>query len=167
MAVSEALEILARAIATGVIATALLDLFNLAQKRILNAPTPDWGLVGRWIGHMPQGRFVHDSIGKAPPIPGERAIGWIAHYAIGVAFATIAILAFGVGWARQPTFLPAFIVGIVGVIAPYFMLQPGMGMGIAASKAPNPTLARIRSLITHTVFGVSLYVAARIVAAIW
>ena len=35
----------------------------------------DLGLVGRWLGHMPRGRFRHDSIARAPFISGERLIG--------------------------------------------------------------------------------------------
>ncbi|MBA3260744.1 MAG: DUF2938 family protein [Gemmatimonadales bacterium] len=34
------------------------------------------------------------------------------------------------------------------------------GLGIAASRTPNPTQARLKSLVTHTVFGVGLYVCA-------
>jgi hypothetical protein len=35
-----------------------------------------------------------------------------------------------------------------------------MGNGIAASKTPNPTLSRLRSILGHTVFGIGLYIAA-------
>jgi hypothetical protein len=38
-------------------------------------------------------------------------------------------------------------------------MQPGMGLGIAARRAPNPTAARMRSLTTHAVFGIGLYAA--------
>ena len=39
-------------------------------------------------------------------------------------------------------------------------MQPAMGAGIAASKTPRPRVARLRSLVTHTVYGVGLYVSA-------
>src|SRR5262249_54573116 len=139
---------------------------NVFQKRVLRAPVPDWRLVGRWVGHFPQGQFAHESIAKAAPIPGEHALGWLAHYCVGVAFAALAILVWGLDWARHPTLLPALIIGVAGVVAPFFLLQPGMGLGIAASKAPNPTQARLRSLLAHTVFGVGLYLAALAVAAL-
>jgi hypothetical protein len=38
-------------------------------------------------------------------------------------------------------------------------MQPGMGAGIAASRAPRPNAARLQSLVTHTIFGLGLYVA--------
>jgi hypothetical protein len=150
----------------GVIATAILDLFNVFQKRVLRAQVPDWRLVGRWVGYLPRGRFTHDSIAKAAPILGEHALGWVAHYAVGITFATIAVLVWGLDWARHPTFLPALVIGLVSVVAPFFILQPGMGHGIAASRAPNPTQARLRSLMAHTVFGIGLYLAAVFVAAL-
>jgi len=43
---------------------------------------------------------------------------------------------------------------------PYLIMQPSFGLGIAASKAPEPTSARLRSLMAHTAFGVGLYVCA-------
>lgn len=159
-------EIVLRALLMGAIATAFLDLFNVFQKRVLRAPVPDWRLVGRWVGHFPQGRFAHASIAKAAPVPAEHALGWIAHYAVGISFAMLAILVWGLDWARHPTLLPALITGVASVVAPFFILQPGMGHGIAASKAPNPNQARVRSLISHTVFGIGLYVAALLVAAL-
>ena len=159
-------EVLERGVLMGVIATALLDLFNVFQKRVLHAPAPDWRLVGRWVGYIPQGRLTHASIAKAAPIAGEHALGWITHYAVGITFATLAVLLWGLDWARHPTFLPALITGIASIVAPFFILQPGMGLGIAASKAPNPTQARLRSLTNHTVFGAGLYLAALLVAAI-
>ena len=44
--------------------------------------------------------------------------------------------------------------------APYLIMQPGLGMGIAASKTPKPNVARLRSLVNHTVFGLGLYLSA-------
>jgi hypothetical protein len=38
-------------------------------------------------------------------------------------------------------------------------MQPGMGLGIAASRAPDPRAARLRSLTTHAIFGLGLYAA--------
>ena len=79
-------------------------------------------------------------------------IGWTAHYLTGIAFAGILIGVFGTAWLG-----PALAVGIGTVIAPFFLMQPGMGAGIAASKMPRPNAARLQSLITHAVFGLGLY----------
>lgn len=153
------LEYLAPAVMTGVGATAIMDAWAFARKRFFGIPSPDYGLVGRWFAHLAHGQFRHESIAAAPPVRGERVIGWTAHYAIGIAFAAILLALFGVDWARHPTLAPAFFVGIAGLAAPFLVMQPGMGLGIAASRTPCPPVARIRSFMTHMVFGFGLYAA--------
>lgn len=153
-------EFIIRAVLIGVGATAVLDLWAQFAKRALAIPGPNWNMVGRWIGHFPQGRLVHENMTLASPVRGERAIGWSAHYAIGVVFAGLLLAIAGLDWARHPTLPPALICGVLTVAAPFLVMQPGMGAGIAASKTPNPNLARRRSLLAHTVFGLGLYVAA-------
>jgi hypothetical protein len=139
----------------GIGATAVTDLWALARKRFFGIAPPDFGLVGRWIAHMPRGRFRHESIAAAPAVPGERAVGWVTHYLIGVAFACLLLAIWGVEWIRQPRLVPALIVGGVTVVAPLFLMQPAMGHGFSAQRA-------LHSLVTHLVFGVGLYVAGRI-----
>ena len=145
---------------TGVGATAVTDIWAIARKRLLGISLPDYGLVGRWLAYLPRGRFRHDPIAASPPLRGERLIGWTAHYLIGIAFAAILLALWGLEWARQPTLGPALIVGIGSVAAPFLLMQPGMGAGIAASRTPRPAAARLQSLATHTIFGLGLYAAA-------
>jgi hypothetical protein len=158
------MEFVLRAILIGVGATLLLDAWSLLQSALFRAPPPNMAMLGRWAGHLFRGRFAHASIAKAEPIEGERLVGWAAHYAIGVMFAAALVALCGLGWAREPTLLPALVFGIVTVAAPYLLLQPATGLGFAASRAPNPNAARLKSLVSHTVFGVALYLAALVVA---
>jgi hypothetical protein len=60
---------------------------------------------------------------------------------------------------RQPTLAPALAVGIATVAAPFLLMQPGMGAGIAARRTPRPGSARLHSVVMHTVFGLGLYAA--------
>ena len=144
-------------------ATMVMDLWAIARKRLLGVPPPDYGLVGRWLGHMAlSGRFRHDRIAAAPAVRGERLIGWTAHYVIGIAFATLLIAIWGSAWLRQPTLGPALLVGVGTVAAPFLLMQPGMGAGIAASRTPRPAAARLQSLVTHAIFGLGLYAAGRV-----
>jgi len=140
-------------------ATLATDLWAIARRRLLGVPGPDYGLVGRWFAHMARGRFRHERIAAAPPVRGELLIGWTAHYLIGVAFAGVLLAVCGLAWVRQPTPAPALAMGIATVSAPFLLMQPGMGAGIAASRAPRPNAARLQSLITHTIFGLGLYAA--------
>ncbi len=153
-------EFVASALMIGIGATAILDLWSLLLQRLFGIPVADWGMVGRWFGHFPKGRFVHDNIRAATPVHGETLIGWTAHYAIGIFYAALLLAIWGLEWARQPTLLPPLILALATIVAPFFTMQPGMGAGIAASRTPNPTQARLRSLLNHAVFGIGLYVSA-------
>jgi hypothetical protein len=93
-------------------------------------------------------------------VAGEGPIGWLAHYAIGVTFALLLLAIWGRAWLDSPTIGPALVVGLGTIVAPWFVMQPAFGAGVAGSKTPNPTATRLRNLGTHTVYGVGLYVAA-------
>lgn len=159
-------EMAFRILLVGVGATLVMDLWGWLLRRVYGVGGLDYRMVGRWLGHMPRGQFRHDGIGRAPAVRAEALIGWAAHYGIGIAFAFGLASAAGAGWLQQPTLVPAVIVGLVTVALPYFVMQPAFGMGIAGSRTPDPTAARLRSLITHLVFGTGLYLAARLVAAV-
>ena len=87
-------------------------------------------------------------------------MGWIAHYVIGAVYALALVVLVSASWLARPTLLPALLFGVGSVLVPFLVMQPSFGLGIAASRAPNPTQARLRSLMAHTVFGVGLYVSA-------
>jgi len=152
-------EVLARAALIGVGATLTMDLWALLLKRF-GIPSLNFALLGRWIGHLPEGKFVHERIADAAAVRGERLLGWGAHYTIGIGFAGLLLAAFGLGWARSPSLWPALAVGVGTVVAPLFILQPALGAGIASSKTPRPVLNSLKSLATHTVFGLGMYVSA-------
>lgn len=124
---NELLELLIRAGLIGAGATVVMDVWGLFQKHVLKSPPLDYRLLGRWIGSLPRGRFLHENIRQSAPVSGELALGWLAHYAIGITFAGLLLAVFGLVWARQPTLLPALITGLVTVVAPFFILQPAMG----------------------------------------
>jgi hypothetical protein len=157
-------DVIIRATLIGIGATALIDLWALALNRAFGISLPDYAMVGRWLGYMPAGRFRHANIAAAPPIRGEAAIGWIAHYAIGIIFAALLLTLCGRAWAARPSLAPALAVGFATVVAPFFVMQPALGLGAAASKTAKPNVARLRSLVTHGIFGAGLYGAAWILA---
>lgn len=160
----DAMKLLASAVLIGTGATALIDLWGVARKRLLGVPSLDYALVARWLAWLPRGRFFHMPIAATPPVRGERLLGWVAHYAIGIAFAAVLLAVWGHGWLLAPTLGPAMLVGIGSVAAPLLVMQPAMGAGIAASRTPRPAIARLHSLVTHAVFGLGLYATGRALA---
>ena len=160
------IELLIRAVVVGLGATLVMDLWTVFLKRAFNIPSPNYCFVGRWLRHMTDGVFKHPSIAAAAQKPAECTIGWIAHYTIGVLFALALVSLATSQWLQSPTLMPALIFGIVAVGMPLFIMHPSFGLGLAASKAPNPMQARLRSLMNHVVFGVGLYVSALVVSSI-
>lgn len=149
-----------RAVVLGVAGAAMMDVWALFVRRVLRARTLDYAMLGRWIGHFPRGRFAHASIAAAEPVRGERALGWGAHYAIGVTFAFALLVVAGAEWAARPTLWPPIAGGLVTLAAPWLVMQPAFGAGIAGSRASRPNGARLRNVGTHLAFGVGLYLAA-------
>lgn len=160
------IEFLFRGVFIGAGATLLIDAWA-ARLRRFGVPSLNFALLGRWIGHLPRGRFVHRSIASAEPVRRESLLGWLAHYAIGVSFAGLLLAIFGLDWARYPTFGPAFLVGIGTLPAPLFVLQPALGAGIASSKTARPVFNTLKSLTTHAIFGVGLFLAALLSARLF
>jgi uncharacterized membrane protein YagU involved in acid resistance len=138
----------------------MMDLWNLFLKRAFRIPSLNYCLLGRWVSHIPSGTLRHASIASAPQKAHECAVGWVAHYSIGIVLALVFVLFVSGEWIARPTALPALLFGVATVVFPFFILQPLLGLGIASSRSPNPTHARLKSLVTHTVFGVGLYVCA-------
>jgi len=160
---SQVTEIVLRSSIIGVGATAMADLWGFLLKS-LGVPMLDLAHLGRWLGHMPEGRWFHARIAQAPPVQGERWLGWGLHYAVGIVFAALLVSLFGLEWARHPTLLPALGIGVATVAAPLFIMQPALGAGIASSKTPTPLRNALKSLANHVVFGLGLYLAAWIAA---
>jgi hypothetical protein len=154
------IEILAWSVVLGVGGAAAMDLWALLARSAFGIRGLDYALLGRWLGHLPKGRVAHERIGAADPVPGERPLGWLAHYAIGVTFAAVLLAGWGAAWLRAPSVVPPLVVGLVTVLAPWLVMQPAMGSGIAGSRTPDPRATRLRNVATHAVYGLGLYATA-------
>ena len=161
----DGLDLVVRGVVMGVAASALMDVWGAVLRRS-GIPTLDYRLLGRWIGHFANGQFVHERIARSERVTGEVAIGWLAHYAIGVTFAFVLLAITGRPWLESPTILPAIAVGLGTIVAPWFVMQPAMGAGIAGAKSPNPTATRLRNLGTHAIYGLGLYAAAVVLSIV-
>ncbi len=151
-------------VVVGVGATVVSDLWNLLLKHAFGIPSLNLCLLGRWLLHIPTGTFVHASIATAAPKTHECTVGFVAHYAIGAAFALSLVFITSGDWLARPTLLPALSLGLITLVFPFFLMQPALGLGFASSRSPNPMLARFKSLMTHLTFGLGLYLWALVVS---
>lgn len=151
----------------GIGATFCMDLWALFLNRVFAVPSLNYCLVGRWVVHVGNGRFAHQTIMQSDSKPFECYIGWLFHYGVGIVFAGVLVAILSPEWLEKPTLLPAVIFGLITVIFPFFIMQPLFGLGIAASSTPNPKETRLRSLMAHASFGVGLYIAALLLSLLY
>jgi hypothetical protein len=148
----------------GLTATAAIDVWATFANKALGWPRTNWRMVGRWIGHMPEGQFSHASIISSPPIRHESVVGWAFHYVVGCIYAALYLVYVHAVQMGRPTLVSAISFGLVTVLSPWLLMQPGLGLGICAARAPRRHLVRLQNLIIHFIFGVVLYYSCRISA---
>lgn len=153
-------EIFWRGLILGAAGTIAMDLWALALYRFFGQNKPNWAPAGRWFRAVTCGRVFHGDISELESHPGETSWGWAGHYIVGLAYGVIFAFLVGSQWFAAPTFVPALIFGIVTVGAGWFFMQPGMGLGIAASRTANPNKVRLLNLAAHVIFALGFYVAA-------
>lgn len=152
-------------IVSGIFATVIFDIWQRLLHAATGIPATNWGIVGRWFGHLPKGRFVHESIGAAAPVANEAALGWFMHYLIGIGYGVVYV-GMMVALFDGPTLLNGFLFGLASVSIPWFMFQPCLGLGFMGSKAPNPNIPRYTALAAHCLYGVALYAGSAIHTAL-
>lgn len=150
----------AAGIVMGIAGTLAMDVWAYVLTAVFRQPFPNWAMPGRWLAHVFGGRVFHDDIKTAAPVAGERTIGWVFHYAVGVVYGIAFVVLAGRDWLADPAFLPIWLFSLATIAAGWFLLQPGMGLGWAASRTPNPWKVRIMGLMAHTVFAVGMWLAA-------
>ncbi|MGL3822884.1 DUF2938 family protein [Sphingopyxis sp. R3-92] len=153
-------ETVVRAALVGIGGTIILDLYAQAVKRLFGMPVTNWRMVGRWLGRMVRGDFVQADVATAEPVTGEYALGWIFHYIVGAGYGLLVVAIWGARWLADPWLLPPLTVALVLLVLPFFVMMPGMGLGIAGSRTPRPHLTRMKSALGHSVFGFGMYLTA-------
>jgi hypothetical protein len=151
-----------QACVAGIFATAVLDLWQRLLHAVAGIPPANWAFIGRWFAYLPRGQLVHRPIGASLAVPGELALGWTLHYLIGLVygFAYVGLMAYGLD--RAPTLLNGAAFGAASVVIPWFILQPGLGIGVMGRLAPNPAVPIFNALVAHVIYGIALFIGTRL-----
>jgi len=150
----------------GIFATLATDLWLRLLQTITGLAPANWGLVGRWVAWMPHGVFVHRPITATAPVRGERAIGWAFHYAVGIGYAALYLAIVRLGLGSGPTLISAVVFALALLVVPWFLMQPALGLGFMAARAPRPGATRAINISAHVVFGIGLYLGALVASAV-
>ncbi|EAQ47727.1 putative membrane protein [Roseobacter sp. MED193] len=140
----------------GLGATIFTDLFTFLRQGT-KATHTFYCMVGRWIGSLPRQGIFHDDIRASPPVAGEAILGWSAHVILGIFFGISFALLFGASAFNAPQIWQGLSFGLATVLVPWLVFQPLFGWGLAMSNAPTPWRMRLKGMITHTVFGLGLW----------
>jgi hypothetical protein len=112
------------------------------------------------VAGFSRGVFTHRPITAASKVPGELAIGWAFHYAVGIVYAALYLGIIRLGFGSGPTLLSALLFAIALLVAPWFVMQPALRLGFMAARTPNTAMIRAISASVHAVFGLGLYLGA-------
>ncbi|CAI3930005.1 MULTISPECIES: DUF2938 domain-containing protein [Commensalibacter] len=141
----------------GVGATVMMDIWDIVFGSLPGQSKSNWAPVGRWVWHLKEGIVFHQNIDDAKPYEHELALGWIFHYIVGILYGVLFALYVGTGWFAYPTFLPTWVWGMITIGAGWFLLQPGLGIGVAASQLSNAWTVRILNIVAHSFFALGMY----------
>jgi hypothetical protein len=151
------MDVVLKILAIGIFATVIMDIWATFSNRVLKFPRTNWAMVGRWLGHIQSGKFIHKPIGSSPEIKYENILGWAFHYLVGVIYATLYVVMVIWCFEGNSSLLNAWFFGLVTILSPWFILQPALGLGICAVKAPKPSMVRLQNFAIHSIFGIALY----------
>jgi hypothetical protein len=112
-------------------------------------------LIGRWVGYLFRGKFRHDDILQTAPLPGEKVLGMVAHYSIGMVL-TLVYIGLLVVTHTAPNVVTAVIYGVGTTVFAWFLMYPSQGMGWLGRKAPREARMARMSLYNHLLFGLGL-----------
>lgn len=160
------MHIIIKTVLVGVGATFAMDIWSYILS-LFKVKSLDYRFVGRWIGNIPKGQLFHKSIMGVPPVKNELIIGWASHYLIGISFAFLMLFIYGKSWFEKPMLFPALVIGIATIAAPFFLMQPAFGLGIAGSNVAEPNLLRLKSFMAHLIYGIGLFISAKCIHLIF
>src|SRR3954468_884713 len=136
-----------RVLLLGVVATAAMDIL-LALARLAHVVTPlPPTLLGRWFASISRGHMRHASIEQAAPVSHEIVIALLAHYAVGVVFASLYLFATSRLEVSPRSAGAAITFGLVTCVFPWLLMFPAMGFGLFGLRGPPGTQLFLSSLV--------------------
>ena len=146
-------------IAAGVLGTLLMDLLNHLASRSGLILRIDMRAIGRMSAGWARGHFFYREPGEMKQVGNELLIGYLTHYAIGLALAVPFVLGWGLllGELVSPAWVLAY--GILTTAASVFFVYPSMGLGVFGRKSPEGIRAPLSSLANHSFFVIGMAVA--------
>lgn len=146
-------------IQTLVIAVTAWMLSTLARNIYLfmiDSPPVNWGITGRWVAMVAQGKFYTPSMSQEPSVMHEELIGlalnWTTTYLFAVGYFILIKYILNIPFRLGN----GLLCGLILIIFPFFVQFPSMGIGVVGLDAPNPWEVFGRAVVTHISFGLGM-----------
>ena len=140
----------------GIFSTLGMDVLLYLRHKWLRQPWFDYRVLGLALlkTTLPQA-VKHTHANTAASL-----LGWGLHYVIGVLLAVSAVYLATILGFNTLNLAFCLLYGMATVVLPFCSMQPLLGLGFSASKTAQPWSNRGKSLFTHALFGLSLYLTA-------
>lgn len=146
-------------VVAGVAGTLVMDGMNSLCARAGILAHIDHRMIGRLARGWTRGRFVYARPEEVPTVGSELAIGYVAHYLIGIILAVFYVIGWDalVGGRVSPGWAVAY--GVATTVAAYFLLFPSIGLGALGRRSPQGARLPLTSLTNHLFYGLGLAAA--------
>ena len=142
---------------TGIIATILLDSFQISLSYAHKIETSKWEIAGRYFLGLRDAKYSRFDIFNEPSVRYELIIGYTFHYIIGSIFGLFYVVV-NIFFFNDQSFILAIIIGFTTVLGSWCIMMPyAYNIGFFASKKENQKELLVQNLIAHFIFGVGLY----------
>lgn len=157
------MNVFARSILVGIVATTFLDIVNaiLSISQIVGKINID--LIGRIVLSWTDGQFIHQSVSMIPNYSYAYPVGLVVHYSTGIAFTiTILIIRNKVfPWVRY--YLALLVGGLLTSLVNFMLLFPSVGLGFFAVSTPSPGHIILSTAINHLIFASGMIIAVLLI----
>ena len=140
----------------GIFSTLGMDVLLYLRHKLLRQPWFDYRVFGLALlkTTLPHG-LKHTHANTTASL-----LGWGLHYVIGVLLAVCAVYLAALLGLNTLSLVFCLLYGMATVVLTFCSMQPLLGLRFAASKTAQPWRHRGKSVFTHALFGLSLYLTA-------
>jgi hypothetical protein len=148
---------------SGIIATALFDIFQISLSYAYNINKSKWNLMGRYFYGLMDKKYFIENIESEGTVINEVQIGYIAHYIIGSIFG-IFYVTLNIIFFDNPSIALALLIGLITVFGGWCIIMPfAFNIGFFASKKDEQKQIMVQNLIAHFIFGIGLFIGYSII----
>ena len=153
-----------RSVFIGILTTITMDVLSVTALKLGWIAFLPPRLTGRWFAFVARGQFLHSDIGRVTPINHEMAIAVPMHYVVGITLALLYLLLTSTLGLNPRNLIASLAFALCTNLLPWLLMFPAMGYGWFGTHGPPGTRLFFSSLVTHSFYGVGLWIGVLILS---